>query len=237
MSINMQLIYDRVYGGDGSFSSRVLLASFLRGHEQLRKKILQEVTFKELDQYPFERILGWSMESLRLKGQVEPAYLHAQMEHHINTKVVDSQKEFIDRYWNCPLPTLEELQQAIEITKNGEVIIYELGYVVVLEASRKVLAALCKGDKATQELILRQLSADDFDFKLDQQFNWATELLAEQGQISREGLYEKGRQYVLAELKDGYIRPIDYLLTMDMPDDALINKAIANLIHQRQYLR
>ncbi len=233
--IDMKVIYDRVYGGDGSFSARVLLAAFLRGNEQLREKITQEITFKELNRGSIEHILDWSMESLRLKGQIEPAYLYEQMEQYIQTEVVDSEKEFIDRFWNCPLPTLEELHQAIEDTKNGEAIMYEVDYQVVYEASRKVLAALYKGDKATQELILRELSADDFDFNLDQQFTWAKELLAN-GQLTHEGLYEKGREYVLTELKDGYIRPIDYLLAMDMPDEPLIDQAIANLKHQRQYL-
>jgi len=228
MSIDTQLIYDRVYGGDGSFSPRVLLAAFLRGNEQLREKIMQEVTFKELNHYPFEHILGWSMESLRLKGQVEPAYLYEQMEQYLQTEVIYANRPFIDRLWNSPLPTLEELHQAIEDTKNDEVTFYD--------ATWQAVVALFKGDKAMQELVLRELSADDFYISLKPKFTWAKELLNQGKQITLEDLYEKDKIYFLTELKSEYIRPLDYLLAIDMPDEALIDQAIANLKHQRQYL-
>ncbi len=231
----MKTMSDRISQGDGILAKNVVATAILKGNETIREKIMQEVTFRDLKGYPLSLIMDWSMECLRFKGQVEPAYLYEQMEQYIQTEVVDSEKEYIDRFWNTPLPTLEELRQAIEDTKNGEIIMYEVGYQVVYEASRKVLAALYKGDKATQELILCELSIDDFDFNLDRQFIWAKELLAN-GQITHEGLYEKGREYVLTELKDGYIRPLDYLLAIDMPDEALIDQAIANLKHQRQYL-
>ncbi len=229
MLTDMKAMSDRISQGDGMLAKRVVATAILKGNKATREKIMQEITFRDLKGYPLSLILDWSMECLRLKGQIEPAYLYEQMEQYIQTEVMDSGRVFIDRLWNSPLPTLEELRQAIEDTKNNEVTFYE--------ATWQAVVALFKGEKVMQELVLRELSADDFDINLKPEFTWAKELLTEGEQITREGLYEKDKMYVLTELKGGYIGPLDYLLAIDMPDEALIDQAIANLKHQRQYLR
>jgi hypothetical protein len=221
MLTDMDTIRYRISRGDSVSSKRILLTAIAKGDNQTRERILSELKPETLNNY-FD-LLGMMLESLRLFGKVEPNYLYQQVRQYVHTKGVDSQIEFIDRAWQEPLLTRNEIKEALCSCQEGE---YYMDWPLV--------ATLLRGDRPTQEYILQELTVDDFDMSLDSLFKWGSELYATEGQITRQGLYEKGRQYVINDLMRGYLRPVDSLFALEMPDDELIEMAIKWLKRREQ---
>ena len=115
-------------------------------------------------------------------------------------------------------------------------------------SQRVVLTALIKGGHDVQGKILARLGPEDwtfFWFRLV--FDAAVEMLRSKGRVDTDGLYESMRahvyrnwpssldpqrdaaEYSAEEVMPGYTGIIDHLLELEMPDEDLLDVAIAQV--------
>jgi hypothetical protein len=230
-------IRERVLRGDAAYAIRVLLTALIKGDDEIRKRILEEIDQEDFNLPALDVIFDAIYQSLQAKGKVDEGYLYHKMEDYVGTQLVASEIAFIDRVLASELPNNETLNRAIAVLQKahaGEELTINESFI---DSERVVVVALIKGDKQSQSHILKEMSVGYFDASIDRIFEWARQLLRTEEKVDKEALYQKGKNYVISKVMPGYIAPINHILAIDMPDGEMIDKAIACLKNRRPTLR
>lgn len=222
MLTDLQTIGYRISCGDSVFSKRILLTTLVNGDAEVRASILKAVNKEDFGQSSFGLIFQGITESFLINGQVDSAYLYQKIERYVQTEVVASVLEFIDRVLAKPIPTQKMLAKAISCLQSQAIDLSENSN----EADEVVIVALLKGDEQTQQWILKELSPDHFEVNFNNLFEWASQLLRIDGQITRTRLYDLAQTYTINTMRPGYLAPLDHILAIDLPDVAMIKKAL-----------
>jgi hypothetical protein len=83
---DMRVIRDRVFRRDLSFSERVVLTALVKGDENTRERILQELKPEQFGLAFSDLVFQWMASALRIKGTIDVADLYHQMENFVRSQ-------------------------------------------------------------------------------------------------------------------------------------------------------
>lgn len=84
MLTDMNIIRERVNGGDGAFSIRITLVALIKGDDATRQHILENLGVEDFPLSVFGMIFEWILQSLHSKGRIEKSELYDNMRAHVS---------------------------------------------------------------------------------------------------------------------------------------------------------
>lgn len=128
---DMRVIRDRVFRRDLPFAVRVVLTAFVKGDENTRERILRELESVQLGVGFFDLVFEWMAGALRIKGTIDVADLHHQMESFVRSQRDADKSEYsveqllpgymavIDHVVAIEMPDLETVEKALVLIRES----------------------------------------------------------------------------------------------------------------------
>jgi hypothetical protein len=125
------VIRDLVLRRNLPFAVRVVLTAFLRGDENTRERILQDLESVRFGVGIFDLVFEWMTSARRIKGTIDVADLHHQMENFVRSKwdaeksgysveqVLPGYMAVIDHVAAIEIPDVDTVEKAIALIQES----------------------------------------------------------------------------------------------------------------------
>lgn len=227
MPVDMNTFREGVLRGrNGVFAQKGVLNALIKGDDKTRQHILKEITLEHFNQSGYKLVFEAIIDSLQVKGRVDKNYLYQKIEVYVREEVVKSYIDFINRILAQEIPNTEAVSRAISCLQKSYTGGKLLSDECFTDSEQVIIVALIKGDKETQNKIITELSADHFEINFSRIFEWADQLLQNEGKIELDILYKKEEDYVINKVMPTYTGIIDNVLAIEMFDTEMLDEAI-----------